>query len=87
MDQFERTIDGKTGHGGAMRFRAKYKKAELVKKLFVSVNYTVCEAWKTPKDLILMGEIAKLEYECQATYMKKFKNRLPEFNDKERSPK
>ncbi|MBS2009911.1 MAG: hypothetical protein JST01_22870 [Cyanobacteria bacterium SZAS TMP-1] len=88
LRQFERTIGGKTGHGGAMRFRAKHKdRDKLAKKLFVSISYTVCNVWETPEDLLLMGEIAKQEYECQAKYMKKFNNQLPEFNDKELSPK
>lgn len=88
LQQFENTISGKTGHGGAMRFRAKYPdRAKLVSKLFVAVSYTPCEVWKTPEDLLLMGDVARQEFECQAEYMRLYNNRLPRFNDKKRSPK
>jgi hypothetical protein len=33
-----------------------------------------------------MGDVAKFEYDCLANYFEKFKE-LPEFNDKQKSPK
>jgi len=37
-------------------------------------------------DLRKMGEVAMAEYECFARFAEKF-GRVPEFNDKKRSPK
>ena len=38
------------------------------------------------QDLLVMGEVASYEYVCFAEYVKRY-NRLPEFNDMEKSPK
>jgi len=40
----------------------------------------------TPKDLRIMGHVAKFEYDCFAIYVEKF-GKLPEFNNKRESPK
>lgn len=90
LNQFDRTIKGGTGHGGAMRVRFKHVKhsnhATLMRKLFVAVSYTKCSPkQRTPKDLLLMGNVAKQEYECLAEYRKLFLKE-PQFNDME-SPK
>ncbi len=88
LKQFDNTIHHKPGHGGARRFRGKYPDlASVMKQLYVSV----CSArrklsWNNALDLRLMGEIARYEYESFATYCDKF-GQLPEFNDKQRSPK
>ena len=88
LKQFDNTIIGKTGHGGADRFRYKHENySELVKKLFVSVCSFKCNVKSNyPKDLRIMGEVAKFEYDCFAIYSEKF-NSLPEFNDKKKSKK
>jgi len=88
LKQFDNTIIGKTGHGGADRFRYKYENYdELVKKLYVSVCSFECNVKSnSPKDLRIMGDVAKFEYDCFAIYSDKF-NKLPEFNDKKNSPK
>lgn len=88
LKQFDDTIHGKTGHGGADRFRYKYRDYKnLVDKLFVSVCPFICDVkLNTPENLRIMGEVAKFEYECFATYIENF-SYLPEFNDKEKSPK
>jgi hypothetical protein len=39
-----------------------------------------------PADLRGMGEVAAFEYECFAQFVEQH-GRLPEFNDKQRSPK
>ncbi len=88
LQQFDNTIIGKTGHGGAHRVRYKYPNyQELVEKLYVSVCSFPCEVTSnTPKDLRIMGEVTKYEYKCFADYVEKY-HRLPEFNDKKLSPK
>jgi len=88
LKQFDNTIIGKTGHGGADRFRFKYENyQELVDKLYVSVCSFECDVKSnTPKDLRIMGEVAKFEYDCFAEYVEKFGD-LPEFNNKSKSPK
>ncbi len=88
LKQFDNTIIGKSGHGGAERFLYEYKKhKDFAHKLFVSVCPVVCDVKSNnPKDLLLMGEIAWLEYYCFAQYAKKYK-KLPKFNDKKLSPK
>lgn len=88
LKQFDNTIIGKTGHGGADRFRFKYENyQDLTDKLYVSVCFFECDVKSNaPKDLRVMGEIAKFEYDCFAEYVAKF-GELPEFNDKKKSPK
>jgi hypothetical protein len=88
LQQFENTIIGKRGHGGAARVRYKHKDYNLlVSKLFVSVSHIECDVKSNqPSDLRLMGDVPKHEYECFAIFVEKF-GRLPEFNDKKRSPK
>lgn len=88
LKQFDNTIIGKSGHGGADRFRYKYENyQELVDKLYVSVCSFECDVKSNePKDLRIMGEVAKFEYYCFAEYVEKFK-KLPEFNDKKKSLK
>lgn len=88
LKQFDNTIIGKTGHGGADRFRFEHPNYnELIKKLYVAVSFFECDVNNiTPKDLKQMGEVAKFEYICMAEYVKYFKT-LPKFNDKKNSPK
>ena len=88
LKQFDNTIIGKSGHGGADRFRFEYPNYnELIKKLYVAVNVFECDVSSNmPKDLKQMGEVAKFEYICMAEYVKHFKT-LPKFNDKQNSPK
>jgi len=88
LKQFDNTIIGKTGHGGADRFRFKYENyQDLVDKLYVSVCSFECDVKSnTPKDLRIMGEVVKFEYDCFAEYVEKFGD-LPEFNNKSKSPK
>lgn len=85
---FDRTIDNKTGHGGAMRFSLKYPKYEpLVRKLYVSVlPVKFPPKSDLPNLLLTMGHVAELEFICLAAYAEVFK-RLPAFNDKKNSPK
>jgi hypothetical protein len=88
LQQFENTIIGKRGHGGAQRVRFKHKDYNLlVPKLFVAVSHTECDVNSNkPSDLRLMGEVAKQEFDCFAIFVEKF-GHLPEFNDKKLSPK
>ena len=88
LQQFDYTIKGGDGHGGGHRVRFKYPDyKKLVSRLYVSVCPQECDAESNkPIDLRIMGDIAKQEYECLARYVQMFR-RLPEFNDKKRSPK
>ncbi len=88
LKQFDNTIIGKTGHGGADRVRYKYRNYKsLVKKLYVAVAPFRCEPESNkPKDLKTMGEVAKFEYICFAYFVEVF-GELPEFNNKKESPK
>jgi hypothetical protein len=83
LTQFDNTIKGKTGHGGADRFLHVHKNYDdLVAKLFVSVSIFDCDVKSNlPKDLMVMGEVAKFEYVCFAAYAEKF-NCIPQFNNK-----
>jgi len=88
LQQFDNTIIGKTGHGGAHRVRHKFQDYErLVNTLCVAVAPFKCDTVSNlPKDLRQMGEVVKFEYSCLAQYVEKF-GVLPEFNDKKRSHK
>ena len=88
LKQFDNTIIGKRGHGGADRFRYKYRDYEkLVASLYVSVSFHKCDvAAESPSDLKIMGKVAKFEYDCFA-HFKEIYGLLPEFNEKKQSPK
>ncbi len=88
LKQFDNTIIGKGGHGGADRAIYKHQNYEtLIRELYVSVSSFECDV-KTnePTDLRIMGEVVKFEYDCIARYVELFKV-LPEFNNKMLSPK
>ena len=88
LKQFDNTIVGKTGHGGADRVRYKYQNYDsLVKRLYVAVAPFKCDPESNkPKDLNTMGEVTKFEYLCFAYFVEKY-GELPEFNNKKESPK
>lgn len=88
LKQFDNTIVGKTGHGGADRVRYKYRNyGSLVKRLYVAVAPFKCDPESNePKDLKIMGGVAKFEYLCFAHFVEKY-GELPQFNNKKESPK
>lgn len=88
LGQFDNTIIGKTGHGGADRVRYKFQDYKhLVKRLYVAVAPFKCNVVSNlPEDLRKMGQVVKFEYLCLAAYVEKF-GVLPEFNNKKESPK
>lgn len=88
LKQFDNTIIGKKGHGGADRVRYKHPNYEkLVSNLYVAVAPFKCDVKRCRvKDLLVMGEVAKFEYDCIAHFKELF-GQLPEFNDQKRSPK
>ena len=88
LKQFDNTIIGKTGHGGADRVRFKYQNYDTsIKNLFVAVSPFECNVKSNhPKDLRVMGEVVKFEYDCFALFIELF-GKLPEFNNKKQSPK
>jgi len=90
INQFNNTLRDKPGpgHGGAQRFRRKYRDGNaLAKKLYVAVCPFKCDvSTNKPADLRVMGDVVRAEYLAFAKYASLF-HRLPEFNDKEKSPK
>jgi hypothetical protein len=88
LQQFDDTIKGREGHGGGCRVRFKHPDYQkLASHLYVSVCPYDCDVTlNDPKNLRIMGEILKHEYECFALFVEKFGN-LPEFNDKKKSRK
>ena len=86
LKAFDNTISGKRGHSGADRFRYKHQNYNLLtQKLFVSIApFKANETTNKPRDLIIMGNVAKFEYQCFAQYVEAYKA-LPEFNDKKLS--
>ena len=88
LQQFDNTIKGGEGHGGGQRVRFKHPDyQQLSPRLYVSVCSHECDVRSNrPCDLRIMGEVARLEYECFAVFAEKF-GHLPEFNDRKRSPK
>ena len=88
LKQFDNTIVGKTGHGGADRVRYKHQNYQLlVSNLYVAVASFKCNVKSSqPEDIMIMGEVAKFEYDCFAEFVKNH-GCLPEFNDKKNSKK
>ena len=81
LTQFDNTIAGKTGHGGADRVRYVHQNyGQLVKDLYVAVAAFECDVTsKKPEDLRTMGEVAQFEYVCLAQYVERHVEE-PEFN-------
>jgi hypothetical protein len=88
LQQFENTIKGKRGHGGAARVRFKHSDyPTLSSQLYVAVRSWDCDvASNDAANLRIMGDVVKYEYECFASFVERF-GRMPEFNDKKKSPK
>lgn len=88
LKQFDNTINGKTGHGGAERFRHDFPRSSgLQEQLYVAVAVFKCKVTSNvPSDLLKMGSVAKAEYECFAKFVELF-GHLPKYNDKRNSPK
>jgi hypothetical protein len=83
LRQFDNTLNGKLQHGGADRFRFKYPiYSEIETNMYVSVQAFDCDVTSNrPKDLIIMGEVAKHEFTCFAKFVEEIGS-LPKFNDK-----
>jgi len=88
LKQFDNTILGKSGHGGAERFRHDFPRAsELERVLYVAAMPTECSVTSNATaDLLLMGQVAMAEYECFAQYVL-LHGRMPKYNDKKNAPK
>jgi len=89
LRQFDLTISGtRNAHGGADRFRFKYRNYKrVIERLFVAVRAVTCDVRSnSPRDLRLMGKVAQLEFLCLARFVEAF-DVMPQFNDKSRSPK
>lgn len=83
LKQFRKASNGKRGHSGGNRFFGD----KLAKKGYhffaqsISINCKVSKEKRTPKDLLKMGDVAKLEYEVIAEIKDKL-GREPELNKK-----
>ena len=88
LKQFNNTLSGKFGHGGAERFRYDFPLAnELFSQLYVAVCPFKCDVRSgSPTDLFVMGSVVKAEYECLAQFAELF-GHLPKYNDKKNAPK
>ena len=88
LKQFDNTIVRKTGHGGADWVRYKHQNYnKLVENLYVAVAPLQCNVKSNqPKDLRIMGEVCKFEYDCFAHFVEKF-DKLTKFNNKKKSKK
>jgi hypothetical protein len=88
LKQFQNTLSGKRGHGGADRVRFKFRNAsQFTQQAFVAVAPFNCDPRSlSPRALRVMGDVARFEFLCLAEYVERF-GRLPQFNDKQASPK
>jgi len=87
LKQFDNTVRGKQGHGGADRVRYKHPEYDqLARRLYVcTAPFRADVTSNQPSDLRVMGEVAKFEYSCLARFVRRF-GELPEFNNK-KAPK
>ncbi len=89
LRQFDATIKKiRTHHGGADRFLYAYQNYDEVKSnIYVAIRPFECNIKNPlPKDLRIMGEVAKCEYDCWAIYIEK-NGKYPKFNDMSNAPK
>jgi len=87
LRQFDQTMSGKLRHGGADRVRVRHHNyTRFTRHAYVALAPFSCTAGSSlPRDLKVMGEVARFEYRCLAAYADKF-DRLPEFNNR-KTPK
>jgi hypothetical protein len=87
--QFQSSLEGGNGHGPAYRFYLKcageqaYSDLRTKSRFFFAALPVPCESNKSkakPRDLLLMGKIASLEYEAIARVLRNT-GRLPRLND------
>jgi hypothetical protein len=88
LKQFDNTLVGKSGHGGADRVRYKFRDPiALMPCLYVAVAPFECDVTSgNVSDLRTMGDVAQFEYLCFAHFVERF-GRLPDFNNKKESRK
>jgi hypothetical protein len=87
--QFQSSLEGGNGHGPAYRFYEKcakerpYSRLRTKNRFFFAALPVPCESKKskaTPRDFLLMGKIASLEYEAIARVLRSTGN-LPRLNN------
>lgn len=88
LNQFDAVLKERSGHGGAERFRYDYEDGKkLASLLYVSVISFECDVLsRKPANLLIMGNVAKAEYEAWAAYSRRY-HILPKYNEKAKSPK
>jgi hypothetical protein len=81
LQQFDRTMAGTLRHGGADRMRFKHRSyTRFSQRAYVAVAPFPCTPGSSlPRDLRVMGEVAKFEFTCLATFAAKF-GEIPSFN-------
>lgn len=87
LRQFDQTMAGNLRHGGADRVRVRHRDyTRFAKTAYVALAPFSCTPGSTlPRDLKVMGAVARFEFLCLAAYADKF-DRLPEFNNR-KTPK
>ena len=87
LRQFDQTLAGTLRHGGADRMRFRHRNyARFFKQAYVAIAPFPCSPGSAlPRDLRVMGDVAKFEFLCLAAYADKFGD-LPKFN-KRSAPK
>ena len=87
--QFQSSLEGGKGHGPAYRFFEKcakerpYSRLQTKNRFFFAALTVPCESSKrkaTPRDFLLMGKVASLEYEAIARVLRRT-GRLPRLNN------
>jgi hypothetical protein len=87
--QFQSSLEGGNGHGPAYRFfmkcakQRKYSQLRTKNRFFFAALAVPCESSKSkakPRDFLLMGKVASLEYEAIARVLRST-GRLPWLND------
>jgi hypothetical protein len=81
LRQFDRTMAGKLSHGGADRVLFKNPDySRFLQTAYVAVAPFKCNpSSRHPRDLRIMGDVARFEFRCFAEYAAKFGD-LPAFN-------
>jgi hypothetical protein len=88
LRRFYDGLNGRRGYSGARCVRLQYPSYRtLAPNLYVSICPYECDIQSNqPKDLRMMGDIARHEYESFAVFVEKNK-RLPKFNDMKQASK
>lgn len=81
LRQFDQTMAGSLRHGGADRMRFKHRNySRFSRRAYVAIAPFPCNPGSAlPRDLRIMGEVARFEFLCLAAFAERFGD-LPKFN-------